>query len=117
AEGVYSTQPFFQNYTATTIQTPVFQPTPESKTYFLQNYRATHYVAGGVRTIVARGRNKFDLRLEAYVFQPCGAEACGRQLWTEGSAISTRHYIGSGFRRSTKARSVRSGSTAVTSTG
>ncbi|MEO7081465.1 MAG: patatin-like phospholipase family protein, partial [Flavobacteriales bacterium] len=35
AEGVYSTQPFFQNYTSTLIQTPVFQPTPESKTYFL----------------------------------------------------------------------------------
>ncbi|MBK9059209.1 MAG: hypothetical protein IPL81_04805 [Flavobacteriales bacterium] len=97
AEGVYSTQPFFQNYTATTIQTPVFQPTPESKTYFLQNYRATHYVAGGVRTIVAVARNKFDLRLEAYVFQPYKAlKRADDNSVTEGSAISTRHYIGSG---------------------
>lgn len=97
AEGVYSTQPFFQNYTATTIQTPVFQPTPESKTYFLQSYRATHYVAGGVRTIVAVARNKFDLRLEAYVFQPYKAlKRADDNSATEGSAISTRHYIGSG---------------------
>ena len=43
AEGVYSTQPFFQNYTGTLLQMPVFQPTPESKTYFLENYRAPQY--------------------------------------------------------------------------
>jgi hypothetical protein len=28
------------------------------------------YMAGGVRTIIAVAKNKFDLRLEAYVFQP-----------------------------------------------
>jgi NTE family protein len=97
AEGVYSTQPFFQNYTATTIQTPVFQPTPESKTYFLQNYRASQYLAGGVRSIIAVARNKFDLRLEGYVFQPYKElERTGNNTVGEGSAISTRHYIGSG---------------------
>lgn len=97
AEGVYSTQPFFQNYTATVIQAPVFQPTPESRTYFLENYRATQYVAGGVRAIVAVARNKFDLRLEGYVFQPYKAlERDDLDLATEGTAISKRYYIGSG---------------------
>lgn len=97
AEGVYSTQPFFQNYTATTIQTPVFQPTPESRTYFLQNYRASQYLAGGVRTIVAVAKNKFDLRLEGYIFQPYKAlERSGYNAVDEGNAISTRHYIASG---------------------
>jgi NTE family protein len=97
AEGVYSSQPFFQNYTATTIQTPVFQPTPESRTYFLRHYRATQYVAGGLRTIIAVARNKFDLRLEGYVFQPYKAlERLDDNSTGEGSAISTRHFIGSG---------------------
>ncbi|MBS1940167.1 MAG: patatin-like phospholipase family protein [Bacteroidetes bacterium] len=97
AEGVYSTQPFFQNYTATTIQTPVFQPTPESRTYFLQNYRASQYLAGGIRCITAVAKNKFDLRLEGYVFQPYKAlERVNNNSVGEGTAISTRHYIASG---------------------
>ncbi len=97
AEGVYSTQPFFQNYTATILQAPVFQPTAESKTYFLEDYRATQYVAGGVRTIIAVARNKFDLRLEGYVFQPYKAFTREDDNQAgEGAAISTRHYIGSG---------------------
>jgi NTE family protein len=97
AEGVYSTQPFFQNYTATILQAPVFQPTPESKTYFLEDYRATQYVAGGLRTIIAVARNKFDLRLEGYVFQPYKAFTREENDQAgEGSAISTRHYIASG---------------------
>lgn len=97
AEGVYSSQPFFQNYTETTIQAPVFQPTPESRTYFFQHYRATQYVGGGVRSIIAVARNKFDLRLEGYIFQPYKAlkRLDGNGVGQEG-AISTRHYIGSG---------------------
>lgn len=97
AEGVYSTQPFFQNYTSTLIQTPVFQPTPESKTYFLENYRAPQYVAAGVRSIIAVARNRFDLRLEAYVFQPYKAlQREDDNATGEGTAVSTRNYIGSG---------------------
>ncbi|MFT3885065.1 MAG: patatin-like phospholipase family protein [Flavobacteriales bacterium] len=97
AEGVYSTQPFFQNYTATIIRAPVFQPTPETRTYFLENYRATQYLAGGARMIMAVARNKFDLRLEGYVFQPYKAILRnGFDQATEGTAISQRYYIASG---------------------
>ncbi|HRO40749.1 MAG: patatin-like phospholipase family protein [Flavobacteriales bacterium] len=97
AEGVYSTQPFFQNYTGTLLQMPVFQPTPESKTYFLENYRAPQYLAGGVRTLVAVARNKFDLRLEGYLFQPYRAlEREAGNNPGEGEAVSTRHFLASG---------------------
>ncbi|MBK9422467.1 MAG: patatin-like phospholipase family protein [Flavobacteriales bacterium] len=96
-EGVYSDLPYFQNYTATLIQAPVFQPTPESRTYFLENYRAASYVAGGVRTIIAVARNKFDLRLEAYGFQPYRAlERDGQDQVSEGDVVTTRYFIGSG---------------------
>lgn len=97
AEGVYSTQPFFQNYTATLIQSPVFQPTAESRTYFLENYRALQYLAGGVRSILAVARNKFDLRLEGYIFQPYKTlQREGGNSPGEGTPISSRYFIASG---------------------
>lgn len=97
AEGTYSTQPFFANYTGTLLQAPVFQPTPESRTYFLEKYRATQYLAGGMRLIMAVARNKFDLRLEGYVFQPYKAlEREPGNLAGEGNAISTRNFLASG---------------------
>ena len=97
AEGVYSTQPFFQNYKATVLRAPVFQPTPESRTYFLENYRATQYVAGGARMIMAVARNKFDLRVEGYVFQPYKAILRdGFDQAEEGKPISDRYYLASG---------------------
>jgi NTE family protein len=96
-EGVYSTQDFFQNYTASVIRSPVFQPTPESRTYFLDNFRAQQYLAGGARAIIAVARNKFDLRLEAYAFQPYKAiERADNDEASAGTAISDRSFIGSG---------------------
>lgn len=96
-EGMYSTMPVFQNYTATIIRSPAFQPTPESRTYFLEHFRAPKYVAGGVRAIIALARNRLDLRLEGYIFQPYETIARGE----DDAAVTTagfvdRHYIGSG---------------------
>ena len=96
-EGVFSTQDFFQNYTASLLRSPVFQPTPESRTYFLDNFRAQQYMAGGARAIIAVAKNKFDLRLEAYAFQPYKAiERNNTDQAEEGTAISERSFIGSG---------------------
>ncbi len=96
-EGVYSTQDFFQNYTASVLRSPVFQPTPESRTYFLDNFRAQQYLAGGARAIIAVAKNKFDLRLEAYAFQPYKAiERNNSDQAEAGTAISERSFIGSG---------------------
>ncbi|MBK8498156.1 MAG: patatin-like phospholipase family protein [Flavobacteriales bacterium] len=97
AEGVYSTMPMFENYTASIIRAPAFQPTPESRTYFMEQFRAPKYLAGGIRSIVAVARNRFDLRLEAYVFQPY--EPIVRGDGNEGitaPAFTERFYIGSG---------------------
>ena len=96
-EGVYSTQDFFQNYTASVLRSPVFQPTPESRTYFLDKFRAQQYLAGGARAIIAVAKNKFDLRLEAYAFQPYKAiERNDIDQAEAGTAISERSFIGSG---------------------
>jgi NTE family protein len=96
-EGVYSTQTYFQNYTNTVIQAPAFQPTPELRTYFIEELRAPQYVAGGARMIVALARNKFDLRLEGYLFQPYKRLLRGDfDNTVTGDPISDRYYIASG---------------------
>jgi len=69
AEGVYSTQSFFKNYTSTILSAPAFNPTLESQTLFIPSYRAHQYIAGGIKAITTPFK-KFDIRLEAYIFQP-----------------------------------------------
>ncbi len=68
-EGVYSTQGLFRNYTSTIMMSPGFTPTPESKTLFLNQFRAHQYLAAGAKMIFSP-INKIDLRFEAYGFQP-----------------------------------------------
>lgn len=97
AEGVFSNMPSFQNYTATIIRAPAFQPTPESRTYFMEQFRAPKYLAGGLRTIVAVARNRFDLRLEGYVFQPYEPVVRGEGTGSATApAFSQRYYMGAG---------------------
>jgi NTE family protein len=71
-EAVYTTNPdknLFANYTSSILSAPAFMPTPESKTLFLQNFRAYQYAAGGIKMILHPIR-QIDFRLEGYVFQP-----------------------------------------------
>lgn len=68
-EGVYSSQPFFRNYTSSILSAPAFNPTLESQTLFIPQYRAHQYVAGGLKAITTPWK-KFDIRFEGYLFQP-----------------------------------------------
>lgn len=68
-EGHYSLQPFFQNYTASLLSAQAFQPIPDSKTGFYDDFRANQYLAGGLMQIFSI-KNLLDLRIEAYYFQP-----------------------------------------------
>jgi NTE family protein len=69
AEGLLSNQKLFNNYTSSILQAPSFQPNPESKTLFLESFRAFQYVGLGHRFIY-NIRDVLDLRLAGYVFQP-----------------------------------------------
>ena len=96
-EGVFSNMPMFTNYTASIIRAPAFQPTPESRTYFIEEFRAPKYLAGGLRSIIAVARNRFDLRLEGYVFQPYEPIIRGEgDLPITSPAFVDRYYIASG---------------------
>lgn len=69
AEGVYSSQDFFRNYSASILSAPSFNPIPESQTLFISDYRAHQYVAGGLKAI-ATPYNNLDIRFEGYLYQP-----------------------------------------------
>lgn len=94
AEGVYSTQGFFNNYTASMLNAPAFQPTPESKTYFIPEFRAHQYLAGGLKSVIQIRKN-IDVRFEGYVFVPA-KPIYERPDYTSfyGDPFSVYHFIG-----------------------
>jgi NTE family protein len=93
-EGVYSTQEFFNNYQATILSAPAFNPIPESQTFFIDAFRAHNYFAGGLKAITTPVKG-LDIRLEAYIFQPVFAileDKNGKAVYS--SPFLYRHVIG-----------------------
>ena len=68
-ELVYSTRNLLQNYTATLIQAPAFQPTPSSRTAFNEAFRANQFVAVGFKPVYNL-TDQIHVRGEAYLFMP-----------------------------------------------
>lgn len=68
-ETTYSSLSPLDNFRGTMIYTPSFEPMFDSKTYFLDNFRATGYVASGMKHLFHLG-GSFDFRLEFYGFVP-----------------------------------------------
>lgn len=93
AEAVYSTQPFFENYTASVLSASAFQPITESVTLFQEKLRAKKYIAGGAKSIINVYKNT-QVRVEGYVFQPF-QEILQNELKKGelGKEWATREYI------------------------
>ncbi len=95
AETNFSNQPFFQNYTATILQTPGFYPTQESKTLFLENFHADNFIGAGLKSIVSL-RSNIDIRMEGFLLQPFQAiKPNDFNKATYEDALSVRYYIAS----------------------
>lgn len=95
-EGAYSTQTLFNNYTSSILSAPAFQPTPDSKTVFLENYRTHKYLAGGIKFVVNIRKN-IELRAEAYIYQPYQVLIKRADLKVDyGLPFALQHYIGTG---------------------
>jgi NTE family protein len=93
-EGVFSTQNFFNNYISSSIAAPAFNPIPESKTYFLPQFRAHQYAACGLMNVLAFTK-KIELRLEGYAFKPVNSiikDSFGKASY-DGTPVI--HYLGS----------------------
>ncbi|MEM9023617.1 MAG: hypothetical protein AAGB22_07735, partial [Bacteroidota bacterium] len=68
-EAAYSTQDPFNNYTASILRAPAFTPNVESRTLFLESFRAFQFVGVGHQFIINLFK-QVDLRLAGYIFQP-----------------------------------------------
>jgi len=96
AEGAFSDQKVFNNYTSTILASPAFEPLPESQTIFLPQFRAFNYFAGGLKLII-NVTNNLDFRTEAYIFQPYNEILKNEDNKAElGPVLSNRFYIFSG---------------------
>jgi NTE family protein len=94
AEGVISNQPLYFNYYETLLAAPAFYPLQDSKSLFLTNFRATSYLAGGLKNVFNIKRN-FDFRVEGYLFLPYKEfEKNGVQGVEYAKAFSKWHYAG-----------------------
>jgi NTE family protein len=83
-EGLWSNQGFFSNYISSLIIAPSFNPLPESRTFFLPQFRAHNYAAYGLMNVISFTKN-VELRLEAYGFNPLNLisrDADGRAVYT-----------------------------------
>lgn len=69
AEGMYSTQPYFHNYRASVLTAQSFDPLPDSRLAFYDDFKANQYLGGGLMNVFTI-KDKVDIRLEAYIFQP-----------------------------------------------
>ncbi|NNC84884.1 MAG: hypothetical protein HKO56_02750 [Bacteroidia bacterium] len=64
-----SDQPFFSTFTASILNAPAYHPINQSKTLFINEFRAHNFVGGGLRTVLTVKKN-LDFRLEGFIFQP-----------------------------------------------
>ena len=56
-------------YEASLLYAPAYNPLPDSRTLFLQNFRARSFAAAGLRLVVPLSRS-IDWRTQGHVFQP-----------------------------------------------
>ncbi len=90
-EGVYSGQSLFSNYISSVLAAPVYQPTPETKTLFLERFRAHKYLAVGFKNIFVF-KKIFEIRLEGYFYQPFQQIIENDSLQPDYAAPFTRQY-------------------------
>lgn len=67
ASGVITIEPLYQDYTATLIHAPAFEPTPSTKNYFNPAFRGNNWLAAGVMPIWNPVGN-LQLRGDFYAF-------------------------------------------------
>ena len=92
AEGVLSNKPNFSTYKSTLLSAPAFLPLQDSKSLFLENFRANAYAAFGLKNVLNFKKN-LDLRLEGYVFQPLEAiKLSNYQIASPDQALSARRF-------------------------
>ncbi|MEN8115912.1 MAG: patatin-like phospholipase family protein [Bacteroidota bacterium] len=65
----FSNKDLFRNHRSTLLAAPGFNPTPHSKSLFIENFHSNNYFAGGLKTIF-HFNPSMHLRVEGYGFVP-----------------------------------------------
>lgn len=68
-EAVISNKPAFSTYKSTLLSAPAFYPLQDSKSLYLEKFRANTYGAVGIKNVFKMTKN-LDARAEFYIFQP-----------------------------------------------
>lgn len=68
-EGVISNQPLFSNYKSTILSSPAYFPFQDSRSLYLERFRAHSYLALALKNVFSLRRN-LDARIEGAIFQP-----------------------------------------------
>ncbi|RMG31037.1 MAG: patatin [Bacteroidetes bacterium] len=68
-EAVFSNQEFFANFQASLLYASAANPFADSRTLFLQNFRANSYALGGL-TAIYHFNKRLEFRLAGYTFSP-----------------------------------------------
>lgn len=68
-EGEYSNKKLFNNYTSSIAYATPFQPTPLTKTLFLEDFRANSYGAGGLQ-LIYNISDYFHFKIDGYYYLP-----------------------------------------------
>jgi len=89
---VYSTRYNFSNFKASSIFSPAFQPTLESKTLYLLNFRSPIFAAVGLRSSYQFAKNLF-WRTEAYLFKPAENIKTNNFQITKGDLLQENYFI------------------------
>jgi NTE family protein len=93
-EGMYSTQPYFHNQTASLLSSHAYQPVPDVGLGFYDDLRANKYLGGGLMNVFSI-KEMVDIRLEAYVFQPIIRILGEDGIAVDGDPFEDRFGIGS----------------------
>lgn len=94
AEAIISNQPLAVNYFSTLLSSPAFFPLQDSRSLFLESFKAHQYAAGGLKNIINMSK-RMELRLEAYVFLPYREfRKVGLDKVTYSNKFDNWHYAG-----------------------
>jgi NTE family protein len=90
-EAVISNRPLFNTHKSTLLSAPAFNPLQDSKSLYLENFRANSYGAFGMKNVFHLFKN-LDFRLEGYLFQPLRAFELKDLQSVEYSAMFKKRY-------------------------
>jgi len=93
AEGILSNKNLFHTYRSTMLSAPAFQPTPHSKSLFIENFHSNNYLAGGLKAIWAFNPD-LHLRVEGYAFIPMKEETkADNQTAYKNDKVFDNYYL------------------------